>query len=146
MSLLYILDFYVKNSLSLGKVNYDEKFNHLAYFFGKPLNIDTITDYCLYRTLQGVKNTTINRELTILRSAVNFYNKHHKKELKNPLNNFKFFETDFTPHHLTPQECTYNASDTTLRAITVMISLIISRHHAPNGSDTFHRNYEGQLA
>lgn len=105
MHLSYILDFYVKNSLSLGKVNYDEKFNHLTYFFEKPLNIDTITDYCLYRTLQGVKNTTINRELTILRSAVNFYNKHHEKELKNPLNRFKLFEEDYIPRYLSPDEC-----------------------------------------
>ena len=72
---------------------------------GKLLTVQTITDYCQYRALQGVKNATINRELTIIRSAVNFYNKHHDNQLKNPLNGFKLFEEDFIPRYLSPTEC-----------------------------------------
>lgn len=100
-----ILDFYVKNSLAHTGVNYDEKLNHLLFFANKPLSIDTITDYCTYRQLQCVKNATINRELTLLRSAVNFYNKHYDTQIKNPLNGFKLFESDFMPRYLSEQEC-----------------------------------------
>lgn len=89
MNLLHIIDFYIKNSLALTGVNYDDKLCHFDFFGGKTLTIDTVTDYCQYRALQGVKNATINRELTIVRSAVNFHNKHHDHQLKNPLNGFK---------------------------------------------------------
>lgn len=105
MNPIYVLDFYVKNSLSHNGVNYDEKLNHLLFFANKPLNIDTITDYCTYRQLQQVKNATINRELTLLRSAINFYNKHHDHQIKNPLNGFKLFESDFMPRFLNEKEC-----------------------------------------
>lgn len=105
MNLLYIIDFYVNNHLKFTGVNYDDKLCHLGFFMGKDLTINTIADYCTYRTLQGVKNATINRELTIVRSAVNFYNKHHEHQLKNPLNGFSLFEQDYIPRYLTPAEC-----------------------------------------
>lgn len=105
MNLLYVIDFYVKNSLIFTGVNYDDKLCHFDYLAGKLLTVQTITDYCQYRALQGVKNATINRELTIIRSAVNFYNKHHDNQLKNPLNGFKLFEEDFIPRYLSPTEC-----------------------------------------
>lgn len=103
---LFILDFYVKNSLSHNNVNYDEKLNHLLFFANKQITIESITDYCTYRQLSGVKNATINRELTLLRSAINFYNKHHDTQTKNPLNGFKLFEADFMPRYLNEKECT----------------------------------------
>lgn len=102
---LFILDFYVKNSLSHNNVNYDEKLNHLLFFTNKQITIESITDYCTYRQLSGVKNATINRELTLLRSAINFYNKHHDTQIKNPLNGFKLFESDFMPRYLSEKEC-----------------------------------------
>lgn len=105
MDTLFIIDFYVKNSLNLTGVNYDEKLNHLLFFADKSINIEFITDYCTYRQLAGVKNATINRELTIFRSAINFYNKHHETPIKNPLNGFKLFEADFMPRYLSEQEC-----------------------------------------
>lgn len=77
-----------------------------------------------------MKNATINRELTIIRSAVNFYNKHHDLQIKNPLNGFKLFEQDFIPRYLTPQECTrllthargYNDSDQLYHFINLLIN------------------------
>ena len=105
MNLLHIIDFYYQNSLKLTGVNYDDKLAHLGFFAGKTATIDVITDYCSHRTLQGVKNATINRELTIVRSAINFYNRHHDTQIKNHLNGFKLFETDYLPRFLNPIEC-----------------------------------------
>lgn len=130
MNLLFIIDFYVKHSLDFTGVNYDDKLCHLDFFAGKTLTIETITEYCQYRTLQGVKNATINRELTIVRSAVNFYNKHHDTQIRNPLNGFKLFEEDFMPRYLTPQECTrllyhakgYNGDDQLYHFINLLLN------------------------
>ena len=55
--------------------------------------------------MQGVKNSTINRELTILRSAINHYNFNNGTTLKNPLNGFKLFESDFIPKYLNEYQC-----------------------------------------
>lgn len=130
MNLLFILDFYVKNSLNLTGVDYSDKLNHLSFFAGKKLTIDTITDYCQYRALQGVVAATINRELTIVRSAVNFYNKHHDKQIKNPLNGFRLPEQDFMPRYLNVQECTqllyhakgYNYNDQLYHFISLLLN------------------------
>lgn len=105
MNVLYILDFYVKNHLSLSKVDYLDKLNHLTYFANQPINIQSVVDYCQFRTLQGVKNSTINRELNIIRAAINFYNKHNDTNLKNPFNGFNLFESDYLPRYLTADEC-----------------------------------------
>lgn len=130
MNLLYIIDFYVKNSLDLTGVNYDDKLCHFIFFANKTLCIDTITDYCQYRALQGVKNATINRELTIIRSAVNFHNKHHDNQIKNPLNGFKLFEQDFIPRYLTVKQCQdllrhakgYNGNDQLYHFINLLLN------------------------
>lgn len=106
MNSIFILDFYVRHSLNATGVNYDEKLNHLLFFANKQITIESITDYCTYRQLSGVKNATINRELTLLRSAINFHNKHHDTHIKNPLNGFKLFESDFMPRYLNEKECT----------------------------------------
>lgn len=130
MNLLHIIDYYVKNSLDLTGVNYDDKLCHFGFFAGKALTIDIITDYCQYRALQGVKNATINRELTIVRSAVNFYNKHHDTQLKNPLNGFKLFEQEFIPRYLTVKQCQdlltcakgYNGNDQLYHFINLLLN------------------------
>lgn len=130
MNLLHVLDFYIKNSLDLTGVNYDDKLCHFGFFAGKALTIDTITDYCQYRALQGVKNATINRELTIVRGAVNFYNKHHETQLKNPLNGFKLFEQEFIPRYLTVKQCQdllshakgYNGNDQLYHFINLLLN------------------------
>ncbi len=130
MNLLYVLDFYVENSLKFTGVNYNDKLCHFDFFAGKTLTINTITDYCQYRTLQGVKNATINRELTLVRSAVNFYNKHHDIQLKNPLNGFKLFEEEFIPRYLSPNECSallnsakgYNGNDQLYHFINLLLN------------------------
>ncbi|STZ08289.1 Tyrosine recombinase XerC [Moraxella caprae] len=130
MNLLAIIDFYVKNSLDMTGVNYDDKLCHFDFFGGKSLTINTITDYCTYRTLQGVKNATINRELTIVRSAVNFYNKHHDEQIKNPLNGFKLFEEEFIPCYLTVRQCQdllthakgYNGNDLLYHFINLLLN------------------------
>ena len=78
MNFLVILDFYSRNGLYQSKYDYLDKLNHLMFFAGKSkINIDDVHDYCTLRSLQGVKNATINRELTIARSAINYYNKHN---------------------------------------------------------------------
>lgn len=130
MNLLYILDFYVKNSLDFTGVNYDDKLVHFDFFAGKKLTVDTITEYCQVRTLQGVKNATINRELTIVRSAVNFHNKHHDTQIKNPLNGFKLFEEEFIPRYLTVKQCQdllaqakgYNGNDQLYHFINLLLN------------------------
>lgn len=130
MNLLAIIDFYVKNSLDFTGVNYDDKLCHFDFFGGKSLSIDTVTDYCTYRALQGVKNATINRELTIVRSAVNFHNKHHDDQIKNPLNGFKLFEEEFIPCYLTVRQCQdllthakgYNGNDLLYHFINLLLN------------------------
>lgn len=130
MNLLYIIDFYVKNSLDFTGVNYDDKLCHFNVLAGKAPTVATITEYCHYRTLQGVKNATINRELTIIRSAINYHNKHHDKQLKNPLNGFKLLEEEFIPRYLTPQECAkllshakgYNANEQLYHFINLLLN------------------------
>ncbi len=44
MNLLYVIDFYVKNSLKFTGVDYDGKLCHLGFFLGKSLTIHTIAD------------------------------------------------------------------------------------------------------
>lgn len=105
MNLLLILDFYQKNGLYQSKYDYLDKFNRLMWFAGKSLDIETVHDYCTIRTLQGVKNSTINRELTLARSAINYYNKHKKTTIYNPFNGFSLFEQDFIPRYLNNIEC-----------------------------------------
>lgn len=130
MNLLYILDFYVKNSLDFTGVNYGDKLCHFDFFAGKTLTVETITEYCQYRALQGVKNATINRELTIVRSAVNFHNKHHDHQIRNPLNGFKLFEEEFIPRYLTVKQCQdllvqakgYNGNDQLYHFINLLLN------------------------
>jgi len=57
--------------------------------------------------LAGVKNSTVNREITIIKSAYNYYLKHnHTANFRNPFLGFKLFESDFIPRFLTHDECT----------------------------------------
>lgn len=105
MNLLDILDFYDRNHLQLTGVDYHDKLNILYYFADKSPNIQTVVDYCQLRSLQGVKNATINRELNIIRAAINFYNKNNDDNVKNPFNGFNLFEADYLPRYLSPNEC-----------------------------------------
>lgn len=101
-----ILAFYKNHGLYQSKHDYADKFNHLSYFEClDKIKIDDIHDYCTLRTLQGVKNATINRELTIIRSAINYYNKHHDTQYPNPFNGFNLFESDFIPTFLNVNQC-----------------------------------------
>lgn len=100
------LAFYQEHGLYQSKHDYLEKFSNLDFFVNSPkVTIETIHDYCTFRTLAGVKNATINRELNVARSAINFYNKHHEQQLLNPFNGFNLFEEDFMPRYLTDFEC-----------------------------------------
>lgn len=105
MNVLYILDFYVKNGL-YQRSDYLDKIRHLLYFTQyENIDIEIINDYCRYRKLSNVKNATINRELTVIRSAINYYNKHKNTQIYNPFNGFKLFESDFIPRYLNEEEC-----------------------------------------
>ncbi|MFW2177481.1 MULTISPECIES: tyrosine-type recombinase/integrase [unclassified Moraxella] len=106
MNFLYILDFYSRNGLYQSNHDYAEKFDKLRFFANlSKITIDDIHDYCTLRNIQGVKNSTINRELTIARSAINYYNKHTESNLRNPFNGFNLFESDFLPRYLDKNEC-----------------------------------------
>lgn len=101
-----IIDFYLENGLYQSSYDYQDKVQNLVFFY--PLDKITITDiheYCTLRTIEGVKNATINRELTVLRSAINYYNKHHDNKIINPFQGFKLFEADFMPRYLNQYEC-----------------------------------------
>ncbi len=107
MDVVKILDFYSKNSLFHSKHDYDNIFNNISWFHQfSNVTIDVVTDYCSFRKLQGVKNSTINREITLIRSAYNFYLKYHYAlDFRNPFSGFKLFEDDFIPRFLTKFEC-----------------------------------------
>ncbi|MFW2018600.1 tyrosine-type recombinase/integrase [Acinetobacter ursingii] len=107
MNIKQIMDFYSKNGLFQSKHEYLEKFKHLEWFqkFDE-ITIDHVHDYCTYRSLEGVKNSTINRELHVIKSAFNYYLLHKKNaEFKNVFNRFKLFEEDFIPRFLNASEC-----------------------------------------
>ncbi|MPW45786.1 tyrosine-type recombinase/integrase [Acinetobacter guerrae] len=107
MDIQEIVNFYCKNGLYNSKHTYLEKLKHLEWFYDHDeITINHITDYCTFRKLQGVKNTTINRELNLIRSAFNYYLKYNQTaNFKNPFNRFKLFEADFIPRFLTSVEC-----------------------------------------
>lgn len=107
MSIKQILDFYFKNGLFESKHNYAEKFKHLEYFHEfDVITVETINDYVLFRRLSNVKNSTINRELNVIKSAFNYYLKHkHDANFKNSFNGFKLFEDDYIPRFLNASEC-----------------------------------------
>lgn len=107
MNVEEILNFYSKNGLFGSKHAYKDKFGHLEFFHQyDEITIETVTEYCSIRTLQGVKNSTINRELNVIKSAFNYYLKHkHHASFKNVFNGFKLFEEDYIPRFLNAYEC-----------------------------------------
>ena len=101
-----ILAFYQKHGLYQSAHDYQDKIQNLVFFYQfDKIKIEQIHDYCTLRTLSGVKNATINRELTVIRSAINYYNKHHDEQIINPFNGFNLFEADFIPRYLNEWEC-----------------------------------------
>ncbi len=107
MNIQEILNYYSKNALYQSKHTYQDKILYLEWFYKfDEITIDIIIDYCTYRSLEGVKNSTINRELNVIRSAFNYYLTHvPSANFKNPFNRFKLFEHDFMPRFLTSTEC-----------------------------------------
>ena len=107
MNIKQIMDFYSKNGLFQSKHTYQEKIKHLEWFYDyEEITIDVLTDYCVIRQLSGVKNSTINRELNVIKSAFNYYLQYNQSaNFKNVFNRFKLFEDDFIPRYLTAVEC-----------------------------------------
>lgn len=107
MNVPQIIAFYRKNGLYKSNHDYDEKFKHLEFFFDfDQITIDVINQYCSLRTLSGVKNSTINREITIMRSAFTFFLKHnYHANFKNVFLGFRLFEEDFIPKYLNEVQC-----------------------------------------
>ena len=107
MNVQEILNFYARNGLFGSKHTYDDKFKHLEFFHQyDEITIELVTEYCAFRTFQGVKNSTINRELNVIKSAFNYYLKHkHNANYKNVFNGFKLFEEDYIPRFLNAYEC-----------------------------------------
>ncbi|MFU8925340.1 tyrosine-type recombinase/integrase [Acinetobacter puyangensis] len=107
MNVKQILDFYDRNGLFQSKHAYEEKFKNLEWFFQfDEITIEHVHDYCTLRQSDGVKNSTINRELHVIKSAFNYYLKHKSQAtFKNVFNGFKLFEQDFIPRFLNASEC-----------------------------------------
>ncbi|MHA3062603.1 tyrosine-type recombinase/integrase [Acinetobacter sp. ANC 4641] len=107
MNVQEIMNFYLRNGLFQSNHTYAEKFKNLEYFYQfDEITIEVINDYCTLRALEGVKNSTINRELHVIKSAFNYYLKHkHNANFKNVFNGFKLFEHDFIPRFLNASEC-----------------------------------------
>ena len=99
MDVQEILHFYIKNGLYNSKHKYHDKIKYLEWFYFHDLiTIDVITDYCTHRSLEGVKNSTINREINLMRAAFNYYlTYNHTANFKNPFNRFRLFENDYVP-------------------------------------------------
>lgn len=108
MDVQEILHFYIKNGLYNSKHKYHDKIKYLEWFYFHDLiTIDVITDYCTHRSLEGVKNSTINREINLMRAAFNYYlTYNHTANFKNPFNRFRLFENDYVPRFLSSIECT----------------------------------------
>ena len=107
MDVRKILDFYARNGLFQSSHEYLEKFKNLEWFYEfDNITIEHVHDYCTYRALDGVKNSTINRELHVIRSAFNYYLKHkHDANFKNVFIGFHLFEKDYIPRFLNASEC-----------------------------------------
>lgn len=107
MNIQEIIRFYSKNALYQSKHDYEDKIKFLEWFYDyDEITIDIITDYCAQRVLTGVKNSTINRELNVMRAAFNYYLTYNQTaNFKNPFNRFKLFENDFMPRFLNSIEC-----------------------------------------
>ena len=116
MNVKEILEFYLKNGLFQSKHDYQDKVKYIEWFYQyDEITIDVLTDYCTLRQLSGVKNSTINRELNLIKSAFNYYLKYnHTANFKNIFNRFKLFEDDFIPRYLTAVEC-HNLLKATLK-------------------------------
>ena len=83
MNVRSILDFYARNALYDSKHEYLEKFSNLSFFFDfSIIRIEHVYDYCDYRRSAGVKNSTINREINLIRAAFTYYMKHHDVSFK----------------------------------------------------------------
>ena len=101
-----IMKFYQDNGLYQSNHDYKDKVNNLVFFYQfEKIGIEQIHDYCTMRVLQGVKNATINREITVIRSAINYFNKHHDTQILNPFNGFNLLESEFIPRYLNEYEC-----------------------------------------
>lgn len=107
MDIQAILNYYCKYGLYQSNHDYSDKIKYIEWFYQFDIiNRDIIIDYCTYRSLSGVKNSTINRELTVLKSAINYYLEHNNDaDFNNKLNGFKLFEDDYIPRFLTKDEC-----------------------------------------
>lgn len=107
MDVQEILHFYIKNGLYNSKHKYHDKIKYLEWFyFHDQITIDVITDYCTHRSLHGVRNSTINREINLMRAAFNYYlTYNHTANFKNPFNRFRLFENDYVPRFLSSIEC-----------------------------------------
>lgn len=125
MDVQKILHFYVKNALFQSKHKYKDKIKYIEWFYNyDQITIDVITEYCTYRQLSGVKNSTINRELTLIRSAFNYYLLYNSDNFKNPFNRFKLFEADYMPRFLTTLECRLLLSATLYHNNTMLYDFV----------------------
>ena len=107
MNVQNVLDFYARNGLYQSKHDYCEKFTSLKWFCQfDEITIERVYDYCDLRRSQGVKNSTINREITVIRSAFSYYLKHKEANFKNVFIGFDLFEDDYLPRYLSEEECT----------------------------------------
>jgi site-specific recombinase XerD len=107
MKIEQIMTFYQKNGLFQSKNDYSDKFKNLEWFHQfEEITISHVHEYCTFRNLEGVKNSTINRELHVIKSAFNYYLRHKSSaNFKNVFNGFRLFEQDYIPRFLNASEC-----------------------------------------
>lgn len=106
MNVPEIIDFYRVHGLYKSRQDYSDKFKHLEFFNSYTnITIEVINKYCSMRSATGVRNSTINREISIMRAAFTFYLKHKPVNFKNVFVGFKLFEDDFIPRYLDETDC-----------------------------------------
>ena len=95
-----VIDYYQNYHLTKNKYQY--RADNLLYFDCHDLtNLrkNHIKQYAKYRRVT-VSNSTINREISFARAAINCVNLDYEIKLNNPFKNIKFIETDHIPNYL----------------------------------------------
>lgn len=85
-----------------------------------------IRGYMKIRTIQGVKNSTINRELRYIRAAINFYKLEHQLDFLNPFTNLSLRESDAIVRYITSTEATNLVDSATIYARTPQLPAFIT--------------------
>lgn len=125
-----IIDYYDKETSHKSKLRDKCSRQRLEqYFMGEDVLTMTrshLRGYAKLRQLQGVSNSTINRELHYFRAAVNFYKLEQQLDFLNPVANLSLKEPDSIVRYITPVEATYLVEAATRFARTPQLPAFIT--------------------